>query len=223
MWTIDATGCQTDEGNAAVIVIVGNCTGECLGVRAALRGTRFDVIECLREAVHFTKGRHEDKLAKDKKLRHDQGSQITSHAFQNEPRTLGIELRPSLVRQPEGNGCVERFLYALEEQLLWTQRFRTVEELSQALCDFAPASSTTGSSGGSATERPQCTDASPKGRPREHQLQLVSETGCDTPPTESDQRPKELAPSTLSEALSRSRVVRCNQLSQSAKAKSWSV
>jgi len=42
MWAIDATGCLTDEGNAAVFVVIDHCTGECLGVRAARRGTRFE-------------------------------------------------------------------------------------------------------------------------------------------------------------------------------------
>jgi transposase InsO family protein len=48
MWAIDATGCLTDEGDAAVFVVIDHCTGECLGVRAARRGTRFGAIECLR-------------------------------------------------------------------------------------------------------------------------------------------------------------------------------
>ena len=52
-------------------------------------------------------------------------------------KTLGIESSPSFVRQPEGNGCVERFIRTLKEQLLWLHRFRTVEELNQALRDFA--------------------------------------------------------------------------------------
>ncbi len=137
MWAIDATGCLTDEGNAAVFVVVDHCTGECLGVRAARRGTRFEAIECLREAIHSAKGRYEDKIAKGTKLRHDHGSQFISHAFQDELKTLGIESSPSFVRQPEGNGCVERFIRTLKEQLLWLQRFRTVEELNQALRDFA--------------------------------------------------------------------------------------
>jgi len=55
MWAIDATGCLTDEGNAAVSVVVDHCTGECLGVRVTLRGTRFEAIECLREAIHSAK------------------------------------------------------------------------------------------------------------------------------------------------------------------------
>jgi transposase InsO family protein len=137
MWAIDATGCLTDEGNAAVFAVVDHCTGECLGVRAALRGTRYEAIECLREAVHLTKGRYEDKIAKGTKLRHDHGSQFISHAFQDELKTLGIESSPSFVRQPEGNGCVERFIRTLKEQLLWLQRFRTVAELNHALRNFA--------------------------------------------------------------------------------------
>jgi hypothetical protein len=44
MWAIDATVCLTDVGNAAVFVVVNHCTGECLGVRAARRGTRFEAI-----------------------------------------------------------------------------------------------------------------------------------------------------------------------------------
>ena len=141
MWAIDATGCLTDEGNAAAHedhrVVVDHCTGECLGVRAARRGTRFEAIECLREAIHFTKGRYEIEVAAGTKLRHDHGSQFISHAFQDELKTLGIESSPSFVRQPEGNGCVERFIRTLKEQLLWLHRFRTVEELKQALRDFA--------------------------------------------------------------------------------------
>jgi hypothetical protein len=41
----------------------------------------------LREAIFFTNGRYEDKIAKDTKLRHDHGSQFVSHPFQYEPRT----------------------------------------------------------------------------------------------------------------------------------------
>ena len=126
MWAIDATGCLTDEGNAAVFVVIDHCTGECLGVRAARRGTRFEAIECLREAIHFTKGRYEDKIAEGTKLRHDHGSQFISHAFQDELKTIGINSSPSFVRQPEGNACVERFIRTLKEQLLWLPRFRNV-------------------------------------------------------------------------------------------------
>ena len=39
-------------------------------------------------------------------------------------RTVGIKSSPSFVRQPEGNGCIERFICALKEQPLRLRRFR---------------------------------------------------------------------------------------------------
>ena len=41
-----------------------------------------------------------------------------------------------LPEQPEGNGCVERFIRTLKENLLWLRRFDTIEELRQALHAF---------------------------------------------------------------------------------------
>jgi putative transposase len=44
---------------------------------------------------------------------------------------------PSFVRSPEGNGCAERFIRTLKEQLLWGRTFSTVEELRLALLKWA--------------------------------------------------------------------------------------
>lgn len=59
-----------------------------------------------------------------------------SDAVQNEPEFFGIESSPAFVRAPEGNGCAERFIRTLEENLLWVQTFDTVEDLRQALLAF---------------------------------------------------------------------------------------
>ena len=40
-----------------------------------------------------------------------------SDAFQNELKFLGIESSPAFVRAPEGNGCAERFIHTLKENL----------------------------------------------------------------------------------------------------------
>jgi putative transposase len=40
------------------------------------------------------------------------------------------------VRAPEGNGCAERFIRTLKEQLLWLRPFRNVEEPRRALLDW---------------------------------------------------------------------------------------
>ena len=137
MWAIDATGCLTAEGNAAVFVVIDHCTGECLGAHAARRGTRFEAIECLRQAIWATKGHYEVGIAAGTSLRHDHGSQFISNAFQDELKAVGIESSPSFVRQPEGNGCVERFIRTLKEQLLWIRPFDSVEQLNAALREFA--------------------------------------------------------------------------------------
>lgn len=36
-------------------------------------------------------------------------------------------------RSPEGNGCAERFILTMKEQLLWLRPFRNVEDLRLAL------------------------------------------------------------------------------------------
>ena len=69
-------------------------------------------------------------------VRHDHGSQYVAHDFQEELAFLGIASSPAFVRAPEGNGCAERFIRTLKENLLWLQRFETVEELRQAVLAF---------------------------------------------------------------------------------------
>jgi transposase InsO family protein len=59
-----------------------------------------------------------------------------SDDFQSEIKFLGIESSPAFVRQPEGNGCIERFFRTLQEQVLWLRRFHDLEELRTALTEF---------------------------------------------------------------------------------------
>lgn len=44
---------------------------------------------------------------------------------------------------PEGNGCAERFIRTLKENLLWVRTFATLEELRQALLAFRETYNTT--------------------------------------------------------------------------------
>lgn len=59
-----------------------------------------------------------------------------SHVFQEELTFLGITSSPAFVREPEGNGCAERFIRTLKENLLWLKTFDTVEDLRLALHEF---------------------------------------------------------------------------------------
>jgi transposase InsO family protein len=81
-------------------------------------------------------GGYEAEVARGLALRHDHGSQYLSDHFQGELRFLGIRSSPSSVAAAEGNGCAERFIRTLKEQLLWLESSETVEELRQALVAF---------------------------------------------------------------------------------------
>ena len=61
---------------------------------------------------------------------------LLSGDFQTEITFLGMTSSPAFVRQPEGNGCIERFRRTLKEQLLWVRFFSTIEDLCQALLAF---------------------------------------------------------------------------------------
>jgi transposase InsO family protein len=137
-WGTDLTGTwTTQDGGVSVMLTVDHHTAEILGIHAAKRATRWEALEPVRQAVRRVFGGIRANAATGLQLRHDHGSQYISADFQNEIRFLGIESSPAFVRAPEGNGCVERAIRTLKEQLLWVRSFDTVEELRIALLDWA--------------------------------------------------------------------------------------
>jgi len=136
MWGSDLTSVMTGEGQAAVFIAVDHCSAECVGIHASHRADRFEALEPVKQAVRERFGAFAKGVAAGLQLRHDHGSQYVSHHFQSEIRFLGIESSPAFVREPEGNGCAERFIRTLKENLLWVRRFNTVEELRLALIAF---------------------------------------------------------------------------------------
>jgi putative transposase len=136
MWGTDLTTTLTSEGQAAVFVAVDHCSAECVGIHAAAHATRFEALEPIRQGVREHFGGFAKGLARGLAVRHDHGSQYLSDAFQNELAFLGIESSPAFVRAPEGNGCAERFIRTLKENLLWVRTFETIEQLRQALLEF---------------------------------------------------------------------------------------
>jgi putative transposase len=136
MWGTDLTTTWTGEGRMAVFVAVDHRSAECVGIHAAPRATRFEALEPIRQGVRHSFGAFAKDIASGLAVRHDHGSQYMSDAFQKELAFLGIESSPAFVRAPEGNGCAERFIRTLKENLLWVRTFDTVEELRQALIEF---------------------------------------------------------------------------------------
>ena len=137
MWGTDATATFTEaEGTVTVFAAIDHCTAECVGIHAVKKATRFEALEPIRQGVHEYFNGFSAGSADGLKLRHDHGSVYMSDDFQCEIQFLGIEPSPAFVRQPEGNGCIERFFRTLKEQLLWIRRFRDLAELRAALIDF---------------------------------------------------------------------------------------
>ena len=137
VWASDHTLTATlEEGQVTVFVAVDHCTTECVGLHAAKKATRFEALEPLRQAVRDYCGGFRAGAAAGIRNRHDHGSQYLSDDYQAEIAYLGMESSPSFVRQPECNGCVERFIRTLKEQLLWVRMFQNIEELRHALAEF---------------------------------------------------------------------------------------
>lgn len=137
MWGTDLTSTWTlDEGQAAIFVAVDHCSAECVGIHAAKYATRFEALEPIRQGIKEHFGLFAEGIAIGLSLRHDHGSQYMADDFQEEIRFLGMESSPAFVREPEGNGCTERFIRTLKENLLWLRTFNTIEELRQALLEF---------------------------------------------------------------------------------------
>ena len=125
-----------EDGQVAIFIAVDHYSAECVGIHAAKQGTRFEALEPIRQGVRTSFGAFGQDIAQGLLLRHDHGSQYMSHVFQEELRFLGIASSPAFVREPEGNGCAERFIRTLKENLLWLQTFDTVEALRLALHAF---------------------------------------------------------------------------------------
>jgi putative transposase len=136
LWGTDLTTTITGEGQAAVFVAIDHCSADCVGIHAALRATRFEALEPVRQGVRRCFGGFAKDVARGLAVRHDHGSQYMADAFQKGLRFLGIDSSPAFVRAPEGNGCAERFIRTLKENLLWVRSFDTVEELRRALLEF---------------------------------------------------------------------------------------
>jgi putative transposase len=111
-----------------VFAIVDHCTGEAW-VDTAARMDRWAATDLLREAILDRFGSVEAGAAAGLKLRHDGGRCFRSGPDQAEIDHLGIDRSPAFVYEPETNGVVEKFLQTLKEQILWIERFDTLEQL----------------------------------------------------------------------------------------------
>jgi putative transposase len=136
LWATDATeGSTEQDGRCAVFVIVDHASGE-VWFDAAARMDRFAAADLLREVTTERFGSVEAAVAAGLALRYDGGSCFRSEHYQTEIDHLGISRSPAFHYEPETNGCAEKAIQTLKEQVLWVERFDTLEQLRAAVRAF---------------------------------------------------------------------------------------
>ncbi len=136
LWATDATEGWSEEGRCAVFVMIDHASGEAWA-DAGLRMDRFAAADLLREVTTERFGSVNAAVAAGLALRYDGGPCFRSEHYQVEIDHLGIARSPAYHYEPETNGCAEKFIQTLKEQILWLERFATFEELRAAVRRFA--------------------------------------------------------------------------------------
>lgn len=118
--------------------VLDHFNDELISWHTCKRGTRYETMEPVRAAVRKRFGTVEKDVCKGMalKLRSDHGSQYDSNDFMAEMKFLGLNMSKAFVRQPECNGCIERFPRALEEEVFSLNHFKTLEEANEAIRKF---------------------------------------------------------------------------------------
>jgi putative transposase len=136
LWATDATEAWSTEGRSAVFAIIDHASGE-VWTDASLRMDRWAAADLLRELTSERFGSVEQAVAAGLALRYDGGPCFRSGHYQAEIDHLAIARSPAYHYEPETNGCIERFIGVLKEQVLWIERFDTHEQLRARVREFA--------------------------------------------------------------------------------------
>ena len=138
LWATDPTEAWTrQDGRCAVFAIVDHCTGEAW-VDAAPRMDRWAAADLLREAIarplRLRRGRRRRRPEAAPRRR-----QLLPLRRTTRPRstTSASSARRPSIYEPETNGVVEKFIQTLKEQVLWIERFDTLEQLRARVRQFA--------------------------------------------------------------------------------------
>ena len=138
MWAIDATQVTTVEhGKVWIFGVAEHWNAEFMGWHVSKRGTRFEATQALAMAVRQQFGHLSAGAARGLSLRHDHGSNFMADHFQKQVRFWGISPSYAFVGEPETNGVIERLFRTLKEQIVHGRVFQTIDEVRDAVRDFA--------------------------------------------------------------------------------------
>jgi transposase InsO family protein len=147
---IDATQITTvQHGKVWLFGVAEHWNAELLGWRVTKHGTRFEATKALSMAVRQQFGHLSAGAARGLALRHDHagvstplaawggGSTFMADHFQHQMRFWGISPSYAFVAEPETNGVIERLFRTLKEQIIHGRVFQTIDEVREAVRDFA--------------------------------------------------------------------------------------
>lgn len=138
MWGIDSAKVRTDwDAAVCVLFAVDHCTAECLAIDAVPEETIsawHSVIHAARRYAMTDAGK--PALMRGIILRHDNLKLFRSRNFQAPLRKLAMRCSAISPLRPQGNGCAERFIRTLRENLISIRSFPDLSSLSTALRDF---------------------------------------------------------------------------------------
>jgi len=138
MWGTDGAKVFTvDDGWVWVFVAVEHWNAECVGWHVAKKGTRYAALQPISMALSEVYGSLCPDVARGVSLRMDHGTQYLSDHYLNQLRYWGIAPSFAFISEPQTNGVAERFNRTLKEQAIYGRVFKNVEEVRQAVGDFA--------------------------------------------------------------------------------------
>lgn len=127
LWSMDLTKiyCGQD-GWASLIGVIDNGSREITGYRFSLRGRAIEATDALEQGLIGTYGQL--KAPEGLRLRSDNGSIFLAKDFIQTSKKLGITQEFIPKREPEYNGCIERFFRTLKQECVWLNNFNSFEE-----------------------------------------------------------------------------------------------
>lgn len=138
MWAIDATQITTaEDGKVWLFGVAEHWNAELVGWHLTKNGTRHEALQAMSMAVSEQCGHLGRDAARGLALRHDHGSAFMSDDFQNQVKAWGMTLSYAFVGQPETNGVIERLFRTFKEQVVYGRIFQTIEEVRNAVREFA--------------------------------------------------------------------------------------
>lgn len=117
-----------------VFVVVDHCTAECLGLSVS---PIYEVVEALRPIAdaldHY---RPPGRLHPTTLIRHDHGSAYVDRTFRDQLEAWGLEPSPTRKGRAADNGCAERFIRTLRDNLLRLTPGSGIQDCHESLIAF---------------------------------------------------------------------------------------